>query len=76
MQFHEAIITFYEEDGKLGSRIQQENSIGEKVSWKDPEYSGYYSRKMNLLQNFLLVEESILTVKFFIVLSITEINLK
>ena len=32
--------------------------------------------KMNLLQNFLLAEESILTAKFFIVLSTIEINLK
>jgi UDP-GlcNAc:undecaprenyl-phosphate GlcNAc-1-phosphate transferase len=53
MQFHEAIITFYEENGKLGSRINTEgNSIGEKVSWKDPEYSGYYSRKNEFVAEF------------------------
>ena len=53
MQFHEAIITFYEEDGKLGSRINtEENSIGEKVSWRDPDYSGYYSRKDEFIAEF------------------------
>ena len=53
MQFHEAIITFYEEDGKLGSRTNtEENSIGEKVSWRDPDYSGYYSRKDEFIAEF------------------------
>ena len=28
------------------------NSIGEKVSWKDPEYSGYYSRKNEFVAEF------------------------
>ena len=53
MQFHEAIISFYEEDGKLGSRSNnEESSIGEKVSWKDPDFSGYYSRKNEFVAEF------------------------
>ena len=53
MQFHEAIISFYEENGKLGSRINnEESSIGEKVSWKDPNFSGYYSRKNEFVAEF------------------------
>ena len=53
MQFHEAIISFYEEDGKLGSRSNnEESSIGEKVSWKDPNFSGYYSRKNEFVAEF------------------------
>jgi UDP-GlcNAc:undecaprenyl-phosphate GlcNAc-1-phosphate transferase len=53
MQFHEAIISFYEEGGKLGSKsISEESSIGEKVSWKDPDFSGYYSRKNEFVAEF------------------------
>ena len=53
MQFHEAIITFYEEDGKLGSRISSgSNETGETVSWKDPEHSGFYSRKHEFVAEF------------------------
>ena len=53
MQFHEAIISFYEQDGKLGSRSNnEESSIGEKVSWKDPNFSGYYSRKNEFVAEF------------------------
>ena len=53
MQFHEAIITFYKEDGKLGSRISSgNNETGETVSWKDPEHSGYYSRKNEFVAEF------------------------
>ena len=53
MQFHEAIITFYKEDGKLGSRISSgNNEPGETVTWKDPEHSGYYSRKNEFVAEF------------------------
>ena len=53
MQFHEAIITFYEEHGKLGSRISSgSNETGETVSWKDPEHSGFYSRKNEFVAEF------------------------
>lgn len=53
MQFHEAIITFYKEDGKLGSRISSgSNETGETVSWKDPEHSGFYSRKNEFVAEF------------------------
>ena len=37
MQFHEAIITFYKEDGKLGSRISSgNNETGETVILERP----------------------------------------
>lgn len=53
MQFHEAIITFYEEDGRLGSKFDSGTiSFGREVSWKDPEFSGYYSREKEFIAEF------------------------
>ena len=53
MQFHEAIITFYEEGGKLGSRIDSgSNSLGRQVSWKDHKRSGFYSRDQDYVTEF------------------------
>ena len=53
MQFHEAVITFYEEGGKLGSRIDSgSNSLGRQVSWKDHKRSGFYSRDKDYVTEF------------------------
>jgi UDP-GlcNAc:undecaprenyl-phosphate GlcNAc-1-phosphate transferase len=53
MQFHEAIISFYEEDGRLGTKIDSgNNNVGKKISWRDPEYSGFYSRDNEFVAEF------------------------
>jgi UDP-GlcNAc:undecaprenyl-phosphate GlcNAc-1-phosphate transferase len=53
IQFHEAKISFFEEDGKLGSRIESnENKIGSEVFWKDPSNKGYYSRDKEFVAEF------------------------
>jgi hypothetical protein len=53
MQFHDATITFYEEDGKLGSRMDSgSNTLGKKVSWSDSKYSGYYPRDKEFVVEF------------------------
>jgi hypothetical protein len=53
IQFHEAKISFFEEDGKLGSRIESsENKIGSEVFWKDPSNQGYYSRDKEFVAEF------------------------
>ena len=53
MQFHDATITFYEEDGKLGSRMDSgSNTLGKKVSWSDSKYHGYYPRDKEFVAEF------------------------
>ena len=53
IHFYEAKISFFEEDGKLGSRIESnENKIGSEVLWKDPSNQGYYSRDKEFVAEF------------------------
>lgn len=54
MQFQEATISFYEENGRLGTKLESGNNniIGKEVSWKDPNYSGYYSRDSEFIVEF------------------------
>lgn len=53
MQFHEATISFYEEDGRLGAKLNSgNNNIGKRISWRDPEYSGFYSRDNEFVAEF------------------------
>jgi hypothetical protein len=53
MQFHEAIISFYEEDGRLGTKIDSgNNNVGKRISWRDPEYSGFYTRDNEFVAEF------------------------
>ncbi len=53
MQFHEAIITFYEEEGSLGIRSSSGNNcIPIEVSWKNPQQIGYYSKDKEFIAEF------------------------
>ncbi len=45
MQFQEATLAFYEENGHLGIKGESNSSTSRKsFSWKDPEQRGFYSR--------------------------------
>jgi len=53
MQFQMAKITFFQENGRLGSPLNQENhSVGKVVSWSDYEQSGYFSRDKEFVVEF------------------------
>ena len=53
MQFQKAKLTFFQENGRLGSPLNQENhSVGKVVSWSDYEQSGYFSRDKEFVVEF------------------------
>ena len=53
MQFHEVELSFFEEDGKLGSKFgTNRNPLGKSFSWRDSSYSGYYSRDNEFVAEF------------------------
>ena len=53
IQFHEATISFYEENGRLGCPIESnDNKILSEVIWKDPSKMGYYSRDKEFVAEF------------------------
>lgn len=53
MQFHEVELSFFEEDGKLGSKFgSSPNLLGKSFSWRDSSYSGYYSRDNEFVAEF------------------------
>ena len=53
MQFQKATLTFFQENGRLGSPLEQENhSVGKVVSWSDYEQTGYFSRDKELVVEF------------------------
>jgi UDP-GlcNAc:undecaprenyl-phosphate GlcNAc-1-phosphate transferase len=53
MQFQKAKLTFFQENGKLGSPLDKENhSVGKVVFWSDYEQSGYFSRDKELVVEF------------------------
>ena len=53
MQFHEAEITFYTTNGRLGSNFDIENpTIGKVVRWVDPQQKGYFSRDKEFVAEF------------------------
>jgi UDP-GlcNAc:undecaprenyl-phosphate/decaprenyl-phosphate GlcNAc-1-phosphate transferase len=55
MQFQEASISFYHEDGRLGSDIKLNNPpIGKVVNWRDPKLSGYFSRDKEFVVEFTI----------------------
>jgi UDP-GlcNAc:undecaprenyl-phosphate GlcNAc-1-phosphate transferase len=53
MQFHEAEVTFYSTNGRLGSNFDIENpTIGKVVRWVDPQQNGYFSRDKEFVAEF------------------------
>lgn len=53
MQFHEAEVTFYSTNGRLGSNFDIENpAIGKVVRWVDPQQNGYFSRDKEFVAEF------------------------
>ena len=53
MQFHEAEVSFYETNGRLGSGLNGDNpSIGRVVSWFDPQQNGYFARDKEFVAEF------------------------
>ena len=53
MQFHEAELSFFEEDGELGSKFgSSRNLVGKSFSWREQSYSGYYSRDKEFIAEF------------------------
>jgi UDP-GlcNAc:undecaprenyl-phosphate GlcNAc-1-phosphate transferase len=53
MQFHEAEVTFYSTNGRLGSNFDIENpNIGKVVRWVDPQQNGYFSRDKEFVAEF------------------------
>ncbi len=53
MQFHEAEVTFYSTNGRLGSNFDIENpTIGKIVRWVDPQQNGYFSRDKEFVVEF------------------------
>jgi UDP-GlcNAc:undecaprenyl-phosphate GlcNAc-1-phosphate transferase len=53
MQFHEAEVTFYSTNGRLGSNFDIENpTIGKVVRWVDPQQNGYFARDKEFVAEF------------------------
>jgi len=53
MQFHEAEVTFYSSNGRLGSNFDIENpAVGKVVRWVDPQQNGYFSRDKEFVAEF------------------------
>jgi hypothetical protein len=53
MQFHEAEVTFYSTNGRLGSNFDIENpAIGKVFRWVDPQQNGYFSRDKEFVAEF------------------------
>jgi UDP-GlcNAc:undecaprenyl-phosphate GlcNAc-1-phosphate transferase len=53
MQFHEAEVTFYSTNGRLGSNFNIENpAIGKVFRWVDPQQNGYFSRDKEFVAEF------------------------
>ena len=64
MQFHQAEVTFYSTNGRLGSNFDIENpTIGKVVRWVDPQQNGYFSRDKEFVAEFQISGEIIPTEK-------------
>ncbi|MEC8420714.1 MAG: MraY family glycosyltransferase [Verrucomicrobiota bacterium] len=56
MQFQGANLTFFQENGRLGRPVDQENySVGKVVSWSDYKQSGYFSRDKEFVAEFQIL---------------------
>ena len=53
MEFNKAIISFYMEEGRLGTELKFENpAVGKVVSWRNPNHSGYFNREKEFTVEF------------------------
>jgi len=53
MQFHQATIRLFYEEGRLGSELNLKNPpVGKVITWRDPEQSGYFSRDKEFVVEF------------------------
>ncbi|MDG1138698.1 MAG: MraY family glycosyltransferase [Opitutales bacterium] len=53
MQFHEAEVSFYTTNGRLGTDFHTTYpSIGKVVRWEDPQQNGYFSRDKEFVAEF------------------------
>jgi UDP-GlcNAc:undecaprenyl-phosphate GlcNAc-1-phosphate transferase len=53
MQFQQATIRLFHDEGRLGSDLNFENpSVGKVITWRDQEQSGYFSRDKEFLVEF------------------------
>ena len=53
MQFQQATISLFHEEGRLGSDLNLKNpSVGKVITWRDQEQSGYFSRDNEFLVEF------------------------
>ena len=55
MQFQQATIRLFHEEGRLGSDLSLNNpSVGKVITWRDHEQSGYYSRDKEFVAEFII----------------------
>jgi len=53
MQFQQATIRLFHDEGRLGSDLNLENpSVGRIITWRDQEQSGYFSRAKEFVVEF------------------------
>jgi len=53
MQFHQATIRLFHDEGRLGSDLNFDNpSVGKVITWRDQEQSGYFSRDKEFVVEF------------------------
>ncbi len=53
MQFQQASIRLFYEEGRLGSDLNLKNPpVGKVITWRDPEQSGYFSRDKEFVVEF------------------------
>jgi len=53
MQFQQATISLFHEEGRLGSDLNIKNPlVGKVISWRDQEQSGYFSRDKEFVAEF------------------------
>ena len=53
MQFQQATIRLFHEEGRIGSDLSLENpSVGKVITWRDQEQSGYFARDKEFVVEF------------------------
>ena len=55
MQFQQATIRLFHQEGRLGSDLNlKDPSVGKEITWRDPEQSGYFSRDKEFVAEFVI----------------------